>query len=130
MLFLHFNSFRLKYLFALILIFPLFACSGTGTEASNPFAIGSTSHNVLAINWVAPSEREDGTGLALSEIAGYRIYYGTVPGVYQSQIDINDQTVDQAQIVDIPLGTYYVVMTTIDAEGRESGYSSELAVTV
>jgi len=68
--------------------------------------------------------------LALSEIAGYRIYYGTVPGVYQSQIDINDQTVDQAQIVDIPLGTYYVVMTTIDAEGRESGYSSELAVTV
>lgn len=130
MLFLHFNSFRLKYLFALILIFPLFACSGAGTEASNPFAIGSTSHNVLAINWVAPSEREDGTGLALSEIAGYRIYYGTVPGVYQSQIDINDQTVDQAQIVDIPLGTYYVVMTTIDAEGRESGYSSELAVTV
>jgi hypothetical protein len=141
MLFLHFyDSYRLKYLSALILVFSLFSCS-SGGEVSKPFAIGVGEPNSIAdggpaaisalgLNWVAPSEREDGTGLALSEIAGYRIYYGTTAGVYQNQIDINDHTAEQAQIAYIPVGRYYVVMTTIDTEGRESAYSSEVVVTV
>jgi hypothetical protein len=127
MIFLHFyNSFRFKYLLALILLSPLFACSGSGGGATGGF----NANTPADLSWVAPSEREDGTGLALSEIAGYRIYYGTKTGVYQNYIVINDHTVEQTQIADVPAGTYYVVMTAIDTEGRESDYSSEVVVTV
>jgi len=128
MLFLHFyNSFRLKYLFALILVSPLFACS---SESGGSASGDSTTSKAADLSWVAPSEREDGTGLALSEIAGYRIYYGTTAGIYQNQIDINDKTAQETQIANIPEGTYFAVMTTIDTDGRESDFSSEVVLSV
>ncbi len=128
---------RLKCLLMLVLIFSLVACAGgaggddgTGNLSglnSNP----SGSIAALSLTWVAPSEREDNTGLSLSEIAGYRIYYGIETGNYQNQFEVNDGSADYAQIVDVPLsGAYYLVMTTIDTEGRESSYSSEVVVTL
>ena len=124
---------RLKYLLSLVLIFSLVACAGgdggTGIHSgsiSNP----SGSNTALSLTWVAPSERADNTGLSLSEIAGYRIYYGTETGNYQNQIEVNDGSAEQAQIVGVSSGAYYLVMTTIDTDGRESSYSPEVAVTI
>ena len=112
---------RSIYLLALILIFPLISCSGGdgGSTLASP-----------ALSWIAPSEREDGSGLSLSEIAGYHIYYGTESGNYQSKIDVNDGSAVDAQISGIPRGTYYIALTTIDVDGRESAYSAEVIVTV
>ena len=130
MFFLHFYNFsRLKYLLALTLVLSLVACAGGGTSGlSDPSDPGSSGS--IALSWVAPSEREDNTGLQLSEIEGFRIYYGTEAGVYQNQLAVNDSTAEQVQIVDVTSGTYYIVMTTVDTEGQESVYSSELVVTL
>lgn len=130
---------RLKCLLTLVLIFSLVACSGgsggsggdggTGNlngSNSNP----SGSNTALELTWVAPSERADNTGLSLSEIAGYRIYYGTEKGNYQNQFEVNDGSAQQAQIAGVPSGAYYLVMTTIDTDGRESSYSPEVVVTI
>ena len=124
---------RLKCLLTLVLIFSLVACSGgdggngyPGGSNSNP----SGSNAALSLTWVAPSERADNTGISLSEIAGYRIYYGIETGNYQNQFVVNDGSADHAQIVGVPSGAYYLVMTTIDTEGRESSYSSELVITL
>ena len=115
---------RSIYLLALILIFPLMSCSGgdggdLGSDLASP-----------KLSWAAPSEREDNSGLSLSEIAGYRIYYGTESGNYQSQIDVNDGSAVDAQISGLPSGKYYIALTTVDVDGRESAYSSEVIVTV
>ena len=112
---------RSIYLLALILIFPLFSCSGGdgGSTLASP-----------TLSWVAPSDREDGSGLSLSEIAGYRVYYGVEPGNYQSYIDVNDGSAVQAQLSEIPAGIYFVALTTIDVDGLESTYSSEVIVTI
>ena len=125
------NFSKIKYLiylasFAMAAL--LVACSsGGGTD--QPVVIPPVDDGGL-LNWTAPSEREDGTALALSEISGYRIYYGAVTGVYQEQIDVNDLTATQAELTGVPPGTYYVVVTTIDTDGRESAYSSEVIVTL
>ena len=129
-----YNFSRLKGLLTIVLIFSLVACAGGDGGTANPGgSISNPSGSIaaLSLTWVAPSEREDNTGLSLSEIAGFRIYYGTETGNYQNQFEVNDGSADYAQIVDVPLsGAYYLVMTTIDTEGRESSYSSELAVTL
>ncbi len=118
MSFLRIYSFsRLSYLFALILVLPLVGCSGG-------------DGGVAALSWIAPSEREDNTALSLSEIAGFRIYYGTESGSYQDNFDVNDGSATQAQLLGVPAGTYYVVVTTIDADGRESLFSEEVVVTL
>ena len=121
---LHLFSFRLQNLLVLAVVLPLIACSGGDGGLDAP------ATNALGLTWTAPSEREDSSGLSLSEIAGYRIYYGVEPQNYQSQIDVNDGSAVQAQVSGISRGTYYVVLTTIDVDGRESAYSSEVIVTI
>lgn len=131
---LHFYDYsRLKCLLTLVLIFSLVACSGG--DGGTGYSSGSNSNpngsvTALSLAWVAPSERVDNTGLSLSEIAGYRIYYGTEAGNYENQFVVNDGSAEQAQIVGVPSGAYYLVMTTIDMDGRESPYSSEVVVTI
>ena len=125
MSFLHFYNFsRLSYLLVFILVLPLVACSGGdgGPDA--------TSSNVANLSWVAPVEREDGAGLSPSEIAGFRVYYGTKPGVYSNTIDIKDHTTTQTTLADLPSGTYYIVVTAVDTDGRESSYSTEAFITL
>jgi len=118
---------RSSYLLALILIFPLISCSG-GDGGDGGSASGVST--AATVSWVAPSEREDNSGLSLSEIAGYRIYYGVESGNYQSHLDVSDGSAVQAQISEIPSGTYYVALTTVDVDGRESMYSSEVVITI
>lgn len=97
----------------------LTACSGGGGS------VGSAS-----IEWLAPSARANGDPLALAEIAGYRIYYGSVAGLYPDVVDINDSTAEGAELDGVPTGTYFVVVTTVDTEGRESDYSAELEIRI
>ncbi len=78
----------------------------------------------LTVSWVAPSARADGAGLSLSEIAGYRIYYGSSQGNYANTIAINNSSATQRTLTNLATGrTYYIVMTTVDTAGRESAYS-------
>ena len=104
----------LKYIFVLFFILPLVSCDGGD---------GGPAGGSAVLSWVAPVERADGTGLSPSEIAGFRIYYGTESGVYQDPIVINDHTATQAQFSGIPSGVYFVVMTTVDTDARESAWS-------
>ena len=125
MSFLHFYNFsRLAYLLALILVMPLVACSGGDGGLNSPVS------SVPNLSWVAPSEREDGTGLSPSEIASFRIYYGVTSGDYSETIDIDDHTATQAVLAGLPSGSYFVAVTVVDVDGRESLYSAEVVITV
>ena len=83
----------------------------------------------FSLSWTAPTKRADGTPISLSEIDGYRIYYGQTSGNYPNNIVINDGSVDSMQVDNLAAGTYRVVMTTVDDNGRESAYSGEVTKT-
>jgi hypothetical protein len=78
----------------------------------------------MSLQWTAPVTRSDGTPLSLSDIDGYRIYYGASAGNYPNRIDVADSTAQSVTVTDMPVGTQYVVMTTYDVNGLESAYSS------
>ena len=109
----------LKFLLALVVVLSLAACS-----------VEESAGDAQALSWTAPSEREDNSALSLSEIASFRIYYGTKAGDYQNQIEINDSSATQGQLAGLASGTYYVVVTAVDTDGRESLYSSEVVITI
>ena len=73
--------------------------------------------------------RADGTPLSLADIDGYRIHYGKSSGNYTSHVTLADGTAQSVTLTDIAVGTYYVVMTTYDIYGRESGYSPQVSKT-
>ena len=117
----------------------LYACGGGGTDAvsGGPTAqnVGSPTQNTgpagvtgsTTLNWTAPAARSDGSSLALADIGGYRIFYGSTSGSYSHQLDVTDPTATSFTLTDVPVGTYYFVMTAYDNSGRESLYSPEIS---
>ncbi len=84
----------------------------------------------ITISWNAPSEREDNTSLSLSEIVGYKIYYGTSQGQYPNNVTVNDGSAVNYIFQNFNADTYYFVLTTLDSDGRESQFSTEIQVSI
>ncbi len=87
-------------------------------------SVAAPATGSISLTWSAPVARADGAALAVSELDGYTIHYGTKVGVYPNSLDIADPSTTSATITDLPLGTYYIVVTARDTGGRESGYSN------
>jgi fibronectin type 3 domain-containing protein len=82
----------------------------------------------MTLNWTAPTSRADGSPLSLADIDGYRIYYGTAHASYTGKLDVPNGTAQSATLSSLVAGTtYYLVMTTYDINGLESGYSAEIS---
>ena len=76
----------------------------------------------MTLSWTPPTTNTDGT--ALTNLAGYRIYYGSSEGTYPSMIDINTAGLSTIVVENLIPDTYYVVATSINAMGIESSYSN------
>jgi hypothetical protein len=100
---------------------------GTDTSSLEPFAIVVESTQTVGsttLKWIAPSSREDGSALSLSEINGYRIYMGDSANSLEIKMDINDSSVTEYTVTDLPLGDHYFSVTVYDKEYNESEYSN------
>ena len=86
---------------------------------------GDTGPNTLALSWAAPTTNEDGS--ILTDLAGYKLYYGTTSGQYSQVITLG--TFSSAEIGGLGSGTYYVVVTAYDIYGNESSFSNEINYT-
>ena len=71
--------------------------------------------------------RADGT--PLTDIAGYKIYYGLTSQTYDFIKTVSNQTTYAISGLE-PGRTYYFTVTAYDASGNESGFSNEVSVTV
>jgi hypothetical protein len=60
-----------------------------------------------------------------TDLAGYKIYYGTASGQYVSVLDVGNQT--SYTLAGLQTGqTYYISATAYNASGLESGHSNEV----
>ena len=98
----------------------------TCTASSGGNALVMTTvfvNGVVQLSWVAPTENVDGS--ALTDLAGFKIYFGLQSGGYLDSIDVSGSTITQFDLT-VPMGTYYLAMTALDADGNESAYSNEV----
>ena len=64
-----------------------------------------------------------------SDLAGYKLHYGTASNSYSVHIDVNNVTT--YTVVGLTAGqTYYFAATAYDASGNESGYSNSVSYAV
>ena len=70
------------------------------------------------LTWEKPTLREDGT--PLTNLAGYRVYYGLVASALDLRVDVPGGDLLGAVIDQLPTGTWYFAVTAIDAAGLES----------
>ncbi len=62
-------------------------------------------------------------------VAGYKLYYGSVPGSYTNSVDTGKTT--STIVNDLTDGkTYYFASTAYDSKGNQSGYSNEVSKSI
>lgn len=110
----------------------LVSCSGGDGGVLMPASdLGSVGFPTsISLSWDAPMLRSDGaTKLESTEIKNYRIYFGVKSGEYLGFLDVAGGASTKVNVPGLPPGTYYIVIVTIDTEGRESLYSPEVVKT-
>jgi putative Ig domain-containing protein len=96
---------------------------GTDQADLSPFSIEvvATATGFASLSWQAPTQNEDGS--ALSDLAGYRIYFGNGMGEYNTVIEIDNPSITAYLVENLVPNTYYFVMTSLNSTGLESNYT-------
>ena len=104
----------------------------TGTQTSEPPATDTTTDtttevtipaNAALLSWTAPLTRENGESLAMGEIAGYEVVYGTSADNLDNSLAIGDASVDELLVDELTEGTWYFAIRTLDTAGNRSRLS-------
>ncbi|MGE3463617.1 MAG: hypothetical protein AB7I04_17045 [Pseudomonadales bacterium] len=96
-------------------------CTGAGGSALQMISVAVVGP--VALSWVAPAENVDGS--ALTDLAGYRIYFGNATRSYSDMVEVGNPAAT-SHTLNLASGDYYLAMTALDADGNESGYSNEV----
>ncbi|HEU4604328.1 MAG TPA: putative Ig domain-containing protein [Steroidobacteraceae bacterium] len=86
--------------------------------------VNEVSNGVATLNWIPPTANTDGS--QLTDLSGYRIFYGKSPDDLGTVISLNDAGLTSYVIDGLGTGTYYFAITALSSAGAESE-KSEIA---
>lgn len=81
-----------------------------------------SSSDTATLEWMPPVTTTDGS--TLTNLAGYRIYYGTDVTRLVAKIDVKNPGVATYVVEGLAPGTYYFAVTAVNAHGAESARSN------
>jgi hypothetical protein len=73
------------------------------------------------LTWLPPTTNSDGS--PLTNLAGYRIYWGTALGDYPNSTTLSNPGLTSYVVANLAPGTYYFVATALNTTGGESAFS-------
>ena len=82
-------------------------------------AIGSGS---VTLSWTPPTTNGDGS--VLTDLASYKIYYGTENFSFDKETQINNPGIASFVVENLCPNTYYFAATAINSQGLESDFSN------
>ncbi len=102
---------------------------GKTTTALAAFSITVTqvATGSVTLSWTAPTQNTDGS--PLSNLTGYRIYYGTNSSSLTQSVDINNASVSTYVLGNLSPATWYFAVKAI-ANGAESNFSNVASKTI
>jgi ABC-type oligopeptide transport system substrate-binding subunit len=93
-----------------------------GTSATNKGAGAAT------LSWQAPTTNTDGA--ALTDLSGYRIYYGMNPDDLTQTVQLTGVGLQTYVIDDLGTGTWYFAIQAVTSTGVESALSAIVSKTI
>jgi len=96
---------------------------GSGSVTLEPFSITvvQPSADAVTLSWTPPQENTNGT--ASTNLAGYRIYYGSTPTNLNQVITV-EGNVTTFVLNQLPAGTWYFAVAAFNTEQVESSLSA------
>ena len=88
----------------------------------------STTDGSADVSWTPPTTNTNGS--ALTNLAGFRIYYGTDPGALKQTIDVPNAGASDYVIQGLAQGTWYFAVVAYTNGGLQSSFSSVASKTI
>ena len=92
---------------------------GTAAPGTAP---APTAKGAATLRWVAPTQNS--VGDPLTDLAGYRVYYGQVSVRLDRKVTIDDPDTTAAVVSDLSSGTWFFAVTAFTRAGVESSMSN------
>jgi hypothetical protein len=102
--------------------------SGSTTSGSATPPPTSGANSSVTFSWVPPTENSNGS--PLTNLAGYKIHYGTASQDYTQVVALNNPSLNRYVMDSLPSGTYYFAITAYNSAGVESTFSGEITTTL
>jgi hypothetical protein len=102
--------------------------SSSGGSSGSSGSAAAPPTGTITLSWTAPQTRADGT--PLTDLAGYRIYYGTSSGLYTQSVTVNSASATTYTLANLAAGTYYLTMKSFDTSNIESAGTAEASKTI
>jgi len=90
--------------------------------------VKSSTTGTATLNWTAPTLNTDGT--ALTDLAGYKVRYGTSPSALTQLLDVRGAGITSASIEGLSAGTWYFTLSSYNTAGVESAQTPAVSMTV
>jgi hypothetical protein len=108
------------------------ASDGTNRTSLPAFNVAvnspGTSSGSATLSWTPPTRNSNGT--ALTNLAGYRIYYGTSPSALTRTVTLNNAGLTRYVISDLSAATWYFSIRAYTTTGVESANSNNVSKVV
>ena len=103
---------------------------GTTTASLPAFSVNVTAvaNGSATLSWVPPTQNEDGS--ALTNLAGYKVHWGTSSGGYTNNVTISNPGITTYMVENLVSGTYYFATSSFTTSGLTSGFSNEARKTI
>lgn len=99
---------------------------GTATASNPPADPPSDSPGVGAeLSWQIPTQTVDGQ--PLSDLAGYRIHYGTKQDAMVRSVEVPSAGLNKFKVENLAPGTYYFAVRAVTSDGTESDLSNVIS---
>jgi hypothetical protein len=91
----------------------------------NVIAVASGS---ATLSWLPPTQNTDGS--PLSDLAGYRIRFGTQSGDYANSVEVDNPGLATYVVDQLTPATWFFVVTALNDDGIESSFSNPASKSV
>lgn len=88
----------------------------------------ATATGSVTLTWAAPTQNTDGT--AATDLAGFKLYWGTSPGNYTGSATLASTGVLTYVVTNLTPATWFFSATAVNAQNIESAFSSEVSKVV
>jgi len=100
----------------------------TTSLATFSIAVLAFSTGSATLSWTPPTRNTDGS--TLTNLAGYRIYWGPTAGNYTSSTTLNTAGLTSYVVENLAPGTYYFAVSALSSSGVESALSNSATKTI
>ena len=98
--------------------------NGSASASLAAFSINVTqpATNSASLSWAPPTQNTNGS--ALTDLAGYTVYYGTSSTDMTQSIELTNPSLTSYVVSDLPSGTYYFSIVAYSSDGTQSTQSN------